>query len=52
MIAYTGIETVSNMAEEARDPASRSPRTVNYVLIAVIGLFAGISIISIVAPCR
>jgi basic amino acid/polyamine antiporter, APA family len=49
MIAYTGIETVSNMAEEARDPGVEVPRTVNYVLIAVIGLFAGISIISMSA---
>ena len=49
MVAYTGIETVSNMAEEARDPSRDVPRTVNYVLIAVLGIFAGISIISIVA---
>ena len=49
MVAYTGIETVSNMAEEARDPDSDVPRTVNYVLMAVLGIFAGISIISIVA---
>jgi APA family basic amino acid/polyamine antiporter len=49
MIAYTGIETVSNMAEEARDPAEQVPRTVNYVLIAVLGIFAGISIVAISA---
>src|SRR5215211_884482 len=49
MIAYTGIETVSNMAEEAKDPGEQVPRTVNYVLIAVIGLFAGISIVSMSA---
>src|SRR4051795_8253539 len=49
MVAYTGIETVSNMAEEARDPDRDVPRTVNYVLYAVLGIFAGISIISIVA---
>src|SRR3954452_11992828 len=49
MVAYTGIETVSNMAEEARDPDRDVPRTVNFVLIAVLGIFAGISIISIVA---
>src|SRR6059058_2248368 len=49
MIAYTGIETVSNMAEEARDPDRDVPRTVNYTLIAVLGIFAGISIISLVA---
>jgi APA family basic amino acid/polyamine antiporter len=49
MIAYTGIETVSNMAEEARDPDHDVPRTVNYTLIAVLGIFAGISIISLCA---
>jgi APA family basic amino acid/polyamine antiporter len=49
MLAYTGIETVSNMAEEARDPGEQVPRTVNYVLIAVIGLYIGISIISMSA---
>ncbi len=49
MVAYTGIETVSNMAEEARDPDEDVPRTVNYVLLAVLGIFAGISIISLMA---
>src|SRR5206468_748476 len=49
MVAYTGIETVSNMAEEARDPGKDVPRTVNLVLIAVLGIFAGISIVSLVA---
>ena len=49
MVAYTGIETVSNMAEEAREPDRDVPRTVNYVLVAVLGIFAGISIISIIA---
>ena len=49
MVAYTGIETVSNMAEEARDPDDDVPRSVNYVLIAVLGIFAGISIISLMA---
>src|SRR5437763_14457254 len=49
LVAYTGIETVSNMAEEARDPDDDVPRTVNYVLIAVLGIFSWISIISITA---
>src|SRR5215207_9944692 len=49
MVAYTGIETVSNMAEEARDPDQDVPRTVDYVLLAVLGIFAGISIISLMA---
>jgi basic amino acid/polyamine antiporter, APA family len=49
MVAYTGIETVSNMAEEAREPDRDVPRTVNFVLIAVLGIFAGISTISLIA---
>jgi len=49
MVAYTGIETVSNMAEEARDPDEDVPRAVNYVLIAVLGIFSGISVIALMA---
>ena len=49
MLAYTGIETVSNMAEEARDPGEEVPKTVNLVLIAVLGIYAGISMISLSA---
>ncbi len=49
MVAYTGIETVSNMAEESKDPGHDVPKTVNLVLIAVLGIFAGISIISLSA---
>jgi basic amino acid/polyamine antiporter, APA family len=49
MLAYTGIETVSNMAEEAKDPGVQVPKAVNQVLIAVIGLYVGISIIAMSA---
>jgi basic amino acid/polyamine antiporter, APA family len=49
MIAYTGIETISNMAEEARNPDRDVPRAVNYVLGAVLSLYAGISIIAMMA---
>src|SRR4029077_5814534 len=35
MIAYTGIETVSNLAEEARDPVRSIPRAISWVAIAV-----------------
>ena len=37
MIAYTGIETISNMAEEARDAPRTIPRGVGLVVLAVIG---------------
>jgi APA family basic amino acid/polyamine antiporter len=49
MLAYTGIETVSNMAEEARDPGRDVPRAVNYLLVAVLGIYAGISVVALSA---
>jgi basic amino acid/polyamine antiporter, APA family len=49
MVAYTGIETVSNMAEEAKDPGHDIPKAVNYVLIAVLGVYAGISVVALSA---
>jgi basic amino acid/polyamine antiporter, APA family len=49
MMAYTGIETISNMAEEARNPDQDVPRAVNYVLAAVLSLYAGISVIAMMA---
>jgi APA family basic amino acid/polyamine antiporter len=39
MLAYTGIETVSNMAEEARDEATTIPRAINRVRIAVFAIY-------------
>ena len=40
MVAYTGIETISNMAEEARDVGKTIPRSVGSVVIAVIAIYA------------
>ena len=39
MVAYTGIETISNMAEEARDPARDVPRSIGLVAAAVFGIY-------------
>jgi APA family basic amino acid/polyamine antiporter len=39
MIAYTGIETISNMAEEARDEAKTIPAAINRVQIAVFAIY-------------
>jgi APA family basic amino acid/polyamine antiporter len=39
MLAYTGIETVSNLSEEARDPVRTVPRAVLYVAIAVFAIY-------------
>src|ERR1041385_4720156 len=49
MVAYTGIETVSNMAEEAKDPGHDIPKAVNLVLLAVLGVYAGISVVALSA---
>jgi APA family basic amino acid/polyamine antiporter len=53
MLAYTGIETVSNMAEEARDPGRDVPRAVNLILLAVLGVYAGMTVVALSAlPVR
>src|SRR5579884_1767977 len=53
MLAYTGIETVSNMAEEARDPGRDVPRAVNLILFAVLGVYAGMTVVALSAlPVR
>ena len=39
MIAYTGIETISNMAEEARDERKTIPVAINRVRIAVFAIY-------------
>jgi basic amino acid/polyamine antiporter, APA family len=49
MIAYTGIETISNMAEEAKDAARTIPRSVGLVVIAVLGLYLLIPIVALSA---
>src|SRR5581483_9772187 len=40
MVAYTGIETISNMAEEARDAKRTVPGGTGLVVVAVLGLYA------------
>ena len=49
MLAYTGIETVANMAEESRDPGTQVPKAVNLVVLAVLGVYAGISVVALSA---
>jgi len=39
MVAYTGIETVSNLAEEARDPVRSVPRAYLYTAVAVFAIY-------------
>ena len=40
MVAYTGIETVSNLAEEARDYGTTIPRGIGGVVVAVAVIYA------------
>jgi APA family basic amino acid/polyamine antiporter len=49
MIAYTGIETISNMAEEAKDAARTIPRSVGLVVVAVLALYLLIPIVALSA---
>ena len=49
MIAYTGIETISNMAEEARDQDRTIPRAINRVVIAVFAIYAALPAVALSA---
>ncbi len=48
-IAYTGIETVSNMAEEAANPDRDVPRAINMVMVTVIVVYIGMSLVALSA---
>src|SRR5437764_10400294 len=49
MIAYTGIETISNMAEEAKDEARTIPAAINRVVIAVFAIYAALPAVALSA---
>jgi APA family basic amino acid/polyamine antiporter len=49
MIAYTGIETVSNLAEEARDPPRDIPRAISWVAGAVFAIYFTLPLIALSA---
>ncbi len=49
MIAYTGIETVSNLAEEARDPPRDIPRSISWVAGAVFAIYFTLPMIALSA---
>ena len=49
MIAYTGIETISNMSEEARDAPKTVPKGVGLTVLAVLGLYALLPLIALSA---
>ncbi len=49
MIAYTGIETVSNLAEEARDPPKDIPRSIGLVAVAVFAIYFTLPLVALSA---
>ena len=49
MIAYTGIETISNMAEEAKDERVTIPKAINRVVIAVFAIYAALPAVALSA---
>jgi APA family basic amino acid/polyamine antiporter len=49
MIAYTGIETISNMAEEAKDETKTIPAAINRVVIAVFAIYATLPAVALSA---
>ena len=48
-IAYTGIETMSQMAEETRHPEKTVPKALIMMIVTVLVIFAGISLVSLSA---
>ena len=48
-IAYTGIETMSQMAEETKQPERRVPQALVMMIVTVLVIFAGISLVSLSA---
>jgi APA family basic amino acid/polyamine antiporter len=49
MIAYTGIETISNMAEEAKDEERTIPAAINRVVIAVFAIYSLLPMVALSA---
>ena len=49
MIAYTGIETISNMAEEAKDQEKTIPAAINRVVIAVFAIYSLLPMVALSA---
>jgi APA family basic amino acid/polyamine antiporter len=49
MIAYTGLETISNLAEETRDPPRDVPRAYNMLRIAVFAIYLTLPLIALMA---
>jgi APA family basic amino acid/polyamine antiporter len=48
-LCFTGVETVSQLAEETKEPARKIPQAYVLMIVAVLVLFAGISIVALSA---
>jgi basic amino acid/polyamine antiporter, APA family len=49
MIAYTGLETISNLAEETRDPPRDVPRAYRWVAVAVFVIYLTLPLVALSA---
>ncbi|HET8743698.1 MAG TPA: universal stress protein, partial [Gaiella sp.] len=49
MLAYTGIETVSNLAEEAREPERTIPSAIKLVAVAVFAIYLTLPLVALSA---
>ena len=49
MLAYTGVETVSNLAEEVRDPVRSVPNAYKLVALAVFAIYFTLPLIALSA---
>ncbi len=49
MLAYTGIETISNLAEEARDPVRSIPASIRLVAMAVFAVYFTLPMVALSA---
>ena len=49
MISYTGIETISNMSEEAKQPRRLIPRAMTLVVLAVMIIYSGLPSVALSA---
>jgi len=53
MVAYTGIETISNLAEEAKDEATTIPAAISRVRLAVFAIYFTLPVVALSAlPVR
>ena len=48
-VAYTGVETVSQMAEETKQPAIKVPKALMLMIVTVLILFGGVSTVALSA---